>query len=90
MKNDFDDQLTHVRQRIPDSVNIVLDTRHQFSGVCLVKKAAAETLDMVKQVFSHVGGDRRAYFVEGVLLSVLTDTPTDADDQDSAQQIGQD
>ncbi len=89
MKNYLDNQHAHIGQRIPDSVDVILDARHQFAGVRLVKEAAAQTLDMVKQVFPHIGGNRGAYFVEGVFLGILKNTPPDTDNQDATQQIGQ-
>ena len=48
MVNHLKQQHTDISHRVPDAVHILLDARHQFTGVCLIKEIRAESLNMTE------------------------------------------
>ena len=90
MENHFKDEHAHITDRIPDSVDIILDAGHQFSGVGFVKIIRAQRLYMGKKILSHISCDGRANPVKSELFGIAEHTAAGAHNKDTAQQVFQD
>ena len=59
MDDDLDRQHADVSHRIPDLINIILDSRHQFSGVRIVKIIHRQCLNVPEQILTDLCADLR-------------------------------
>ena len=84
-----DTSVKESRER-PDSVDIILDAGHQFSGVGFVKIIRAQRLYMGKKILSHISCDGRANPVKSELFGIAEHTAAGAHNKDTAQQVFQD
>ena len=89
MNDNLDDKHAHIAHRIPDFIHVILDTRHQFSRVRVLKISHGQRLDMVEQILAHCRSDLGCQYVERELLAVAENTPADSHDHDSNQKFRQ-
>jgi len=57
MDDDLDRQHSDISHRIPDLVDIILDSRHQLSGICIVKIIHRQCLDVPEQILTDLCTD---------------------------------
>ena len=70
MYDDFNDQHSYISQAVPDTVNVILGSCHQFPGIVPVIKICGQPLKMTEQVVPHIGAYLSAYNVKQVFLKV--------------------
>ena len=86
MNGTFDDQHSDKSHGIPDSVHIVLDTRHQLTGVMAVEISHGQRLDMVEKILSQAAPDTRRRIIKDKFLHVLENGSSKADSQKQAHE----
>ena len=89
MNDNLDHKHAHIAHRIPDFIHIILDARHQFSRVRVLKISHGQRLDMIEQILAHCRSDLGRQHIECKLLAVTENTPADSHNHDSDQKLCQ-
>ena len=89
MDQRFYRKASHKSEYHPHFVHIVLDSRHQLTGVVLVKKVHRQCLNMTEQIDPHFISNLHAYAVPRKFFCILQHRPRKTDPKHSHQKLHQ-
>ena len=89
MDQRFYRKASHKSEHHPHFVHIVLDSRHQLTGVVPVKKVHRQCLNMAEQIDPHFISDLHAYAIPCKFFYILQHGPRKTDPKHSHQKLHQ-